>query len=116
MTKDTSWMDKAACKGSSVNMYPGAGAAGKKQAGEAIKVCSTCTVRSKCLSHALENMHAPGINEVGKEVEGRFMGPGSFGVWGGTSEGTRRQMTKEMEASSSGNLNSSQFSEIIGEE
>jgi len=66
------WMFAARCKGVPANiMFPVRG----ESVEAAIRVCSECPVIEECLEYALVN----------REVHG---------VWGGTSERTRRRMRR----------------------
>lgn len=66
-----SWRDRAACRGMGPSLFfPEAGGSTR----EAIAVCEACPVKEDCLREA-----------TGPQPE-------RFGVWGGTSEATRRKM------------------------
>lgn len=65
------WQAAAACRGSTVDFYPGRG-----QSTEPAKaVCAGCSVSDECLQFALE---------TGEKV----------GIWGGLSERERRQLRR----------------------
>lgn len=73
----THWTDLANCIGVPAStMFPPAGRAGQRVTIEAKAVCEACMVREACLEYALEH------NE-------------KHGIWGGTSEGERRQIRRE---------------------
>ena len=64
------WMERAACRGEEPSVFfPSLG--GTTTTARAI--CSSCTVRQRCLEYALAD-------------------PEISGVWGGTSEGERRKL------------------------
>jgi WhiB family redox-sensing transcriptional regulator len=71
-----SWMDIAACRGSGVDFVPKAPRPGRTSPAEeaALAVCRRCLVVDECLAFALEH--------------------GEAGVWGGTTEGERREMRR----------------------
>jgi WhiB family redox-sensing transcriptional regulator len=65
------WMRYAACKGLTDLFYPGQGVDNS----QAVRVCSTCPVRQRCLEAAHENTER-------------------FGVWGGQSVRERQRNRK----------------------
>jgi len=81
---DTTWQDRAACRGPQARTFfpPASGERRHERAAReelAKAICGTCSVRSACLNYAVE------IRE-------------RHGVWGGVSESERRQMFKTADA------------------
>ncbi len=77
MRPDESWMDEAACRGRSPELFY---ANDEVLLRAAVQVCSSCPVRRQCLEYALSY----GIED---------------GVWGGRTERERRRMLRSMRRS-----------------
>jgi hypothetical protein len=72
--KTFDWMDDAACRGQSPEVFfPESGYNGKVR--NALRVCKDCPVRGKCLEFALSN-----------EIE--------YGIWGGATAMQRKAMRR----------------------
>ncbi len=77
MRPDESWMDQAACRGRSPELFY---ANEEVLLRAALRVCSSCRVRRECLDYAF----AYGFED---------------GVWGGRTERERRRMLRAMRRS-----------------
>lgn len=72
------WMSRGKCNGLDPNLFfPERGDTAAVQ--KAMAVCSACAVREECLQWAIENME-------------------KHGIWGGTSERSRRSLRREWKA------------------
>jgi WhiB family transcriptional regulator, redox-sensing transcriptional regulator len=69
---ETSWLDRARCRGTDPERFFVRGAA---QAKPAVRLCQACPVREECLDYALTN-----------DID--------FGVWGGLTERQRRSLQR----------------------
>lgn len=77
-----SWRADAACRGLDPNLwFPGRweGPADFKTAAEARAICHQCPVRQECADYAVETNQ-------------------EFGIWGGVSRRTRKQIIREQGA------------------
>lgn len=70
-----SWMDQGLCKGYTNVFFPARGQ--NQKVSLAKKICERCPVKQQCLDFALDNQEM-------------------HGVWGGTSERTRRVMRRNI--------------------
>lgn len=86
------WWEKAACAGADTDIFFPLGKKGRKKEDdsntpEVIKLfCERCPVRSECFDEA---MSVQGINRYDK----------LYGIWGGTTEYTRRKIMRESKGS-----------------
>ena len=75
MIRNQAWRTQAACIGRSPSLwFPEGGAGNSSATQEALKVCSSCPVRTQCAEHALTQ-------------------PEHHGIWGGTTEAQRKNLT-----------------------
>lgn len=75
------WMRRGLCRGEDPDLFhPAQG--GRYKTAKAKTVCGDCPVRITCLNFALDNWED--------------LGPGRWGVWGGTSEEERKELARRM--------------------
>lgn len=75
------WREDAACRGKDVDQrwwFPEGYGRDQRSSARALRVCATCPVRTECLEYALAL-------------------PEKHGVWGGMTEGERRQELRRRE-------------------
>jgi WhiB family transcriptional regulator, redox-sensing transcriptional regulator len=77
--EDTSWLDRARCRGTDPEQFF---VRGVSQARPALRICDRCTVKEQCLRYAIDN-----------EID--------FGVWGGLTERQRRAYQRRQLAAAS---------------
>jgi WhiB family redox-sensing transcriptional regulator len=71
-----SWMENAACRDLSTTLFfPQPGRIGAADAKKALRICSTCPVRTDCLAYAMS-----------------FPDRALPGIWGGTTERERSRL------------------------
>lgn len=80
-TADYSWRDEAVCRETDPDLFFPVGTTGQAllQIDRAKQVCNECTVQVSCLEFALETNQ-------------------DSGIWGGTSEGERRDIRRRIAA------------------
>lgn len=86
MSRELDWQDKAACKGTDVELFflphNSRGDDKRRRLAAAKAICSGCVVRAECLEYAVRTEQP-------------------FGVWGGLSEEERQRLSRRKIVSAS---------------